>query len=76
MQLPPTLKTNRLRALSAIICNIDDLFFREILQGIEEAARLVLGLLDKAENENPSDPGIQTLKGSLLLRGSTAVAAR
>ena len=34
-----TLKTNRSRALGVIIRNVDDPFFSEILQGIEEVAQ-------------------------------------
>ncbi len=35
-----TLKTNRSRVLGVVISNVDDPFFSEILQGIEEAARV------------------------------------
>lgn len=41
-----------------------------------EAARLVLGLLDHAPEEATAEPEIQMLKGSLLVRSSTAAPAR
>jgi LacI family transcriptional regulator, repressor for deo operon, udp, cdd, tsx, nupC, and nupG len=37
-----------------------------------QAAQLVLGLLELSEASEPPGPKIQTLKGSLLVRGSTA----
>ncbi len=41
-----------------------------------EAARLVLGLLNGAVGNEGVEPKIQMLKGSLLVRGSTAALAR
>jgi DNA-binding LacI/PurR family transcriptional regulator len=49
-----SLKTNRSRALGVIVSNIDDPFFSEILQGIEEGAQeRSYSLLMAASQRNP-----------------------